>query len=150
MGQCNGGAKFIGEVYNGFSATGLKVAADSALLESFVPPSVVNRARFELRFTPVGGKYRIQFGLVQNASGSQVVWFVDDTVSLPFSQAVFQLGLHSYTPTKDAGCGPTIEDVQKHLGCAANTSHWSDFSIDNAVPFTIDPRPPQPAGDATT
>src|SRR5207249_10513736 len=119
------------------------------LLESLVPPSVVNRARFELRFTPVGGRYRIQFGLVQSP-GSPGVWFVDATATLPFSRAVCQLGLHSYTPTKDAGCGPTIEDVQRGLGCAPNTWHWSDFSIDNPIPFTIDPATPWAAGDAAT
>jgi hypothetical protein len=149
MDQFNSGTIFKGEVYDNFDSTALKGAGD-ALLESFAPPSVVNRARFQLRFTPVAGGYHIQFGLVQNASGSQVAWFVDDTVSLPFSQGVFQLGLHSYTPTKDAGCGPTIEDVQKGLGCAPNTWHWSDFAINNAVPFTIDPATPWAAGDAAT
>jgi hypothetical protein len=150
MDQFNGGTIFTGDVYNNFKSTDLKGAGGASLLESFVPPSVVNRGDFELRLTPVGGRYRIQFGLVKSDVGSPVAWFVDDTVSLPFSQGVFQLGLHSYTPTKDAGCGPTIEDVQKGLGCAANTWHWSDFSINNAVPFTIDPGNPWAAGDAAT
>ena len=150
MDEFNSGTIFTGEVYSNFSSTELHSTDD--LLESFVPPSTVNRDQFELRLTPTGGRYRIQFGLpgVRGANGSTGVWFVDDTVSLPFSEGVVQLGQHSYTPTKDAGCGPTVEGLQKGLVCAPNTWHWSNFSISDAVPFTIDPGTPWAAGDGAT
>lgn len=151
MDQFNGGTIFEAEALNDFQSA--DVSSDGGdLLEQYETPSVVNRARFELRITPAGGRFHVQFGLpdYKNANGTLGHWFVDGTVALPFTQAVFQLAQHSYTPTKDAGCGPTIEDQQRGFSCAANTWHWSDFSISNSVPFTIDTGTPGAAGDAST
>jgi hypothetical protein len=44
-----------------------------------------------------------------------------------------QIGHHSYTPEKD--CSPVIVPTS----CTANTWHWDNVEIDQAVPFTIIP-----------
>jgi hypothetical protein len=151
MNEFNSGTIFNAELYNNFNEQDLPNTGD--ILEQYVTPSVVNRAQFELRLTPQGGsKYRVQFGLPTFSNGQGVVghWFIDDVVSLPFSNAVVQLGQHSYTPSKDAGCGPTIEDEQKGMGCTGDTWHWSNFAISNSIPFTIDPGTPDTIGDTNS
>jgi len=144
MDQFNSGTTFVGETINNFNETDL--ASTDDLLESYETPSVVNRAQFELRITPLGGsRYQVQFGLPATKT-----WFVNGTTTLPFTQAVLQLGQHSYTPTKDDGCGPTVEDEQRGFSCQPNTWHWSNLAISNPVPFTIDTGTPSVVGDTAT
>jgi hypothetical protein len=52
------------------------------------------------------------------------------TKPLTFSQGVVQFVHHSYNPTK---CDVTMVPG----GCHADTWHWSDFSISNAVQYTL-------------
>src|SRR5204863_66418 len=59
--------------------------------------------------------------------------WVDANVSLPFAQGVVQVGHHSYTPTKDAGCGPPPGQTS----CEPDTWHWSDFAISRSGSFGI-------------
>jgi hypothetical protein len=54
------------------------------------------------------------------------VWWMDANIApLPFTQGVVTLVHHSYNPEKHAP------------GTGVDTFHWSNFSISNAVPFTI-------------
>ncbi len=82
---------------------------------SVVPPSGVTRVQYEIDIS----SGHIKFGL------PGVVTWTDTNVSVPFSQGVVQLVHHSYNPLKH------------NPGTGIDTYHWSNFSISNAVPFTI-------------
>jgi hypothetical protein len=63
--------------------------------------------------------------------GTSSTW-LNDSLQLPFNQAVVQLAHHSYNP--DKGCS---------LHPCPGTFHWSNFAISQAQPFTM-LRPQQP------
>lgn len=61
-----------------------------------------------------------------------LVWMDADIPPLAWSQGVFQLGHHSYTPDKDASChapGPS--------GLCSSGWHWDNITLSPSVPFTI-------------
>jgi hypothetical protein len=88
--------------------------------ESFLSPSATRRDTFELRLS----RTHLKFGMPQyNFS-----WVDANIADLGWTQGVLQLGHHSYTPDK----GDCMQG-----GCGPDTWHWSDVSINSAVPFTI-------------
>jgi hypothetical protein len=105
-------------------------------LASLVPPSATTRSTFEIDIS----SSHVRFGLPGVGAGG--AWWVDTNISpLGWSQGIVQLTHHSYNPVKHCG------------SCGVDTWHWSNFSIDKSVPFTILPgveRSVNPAGGATT
>jgi len=110
---------FTGQDIRNFNGTDL---GGSGAVEDVVPQSANTRSRFELDISST----HVRFGMPD-----QNLWFVDRDLAspLPYSQAVFQIEQHSYTPDKQCNPTPTF--------CFANTWHWSDFTISNSVPFTM-------------
>jgi hypothetical protein len=140
MDQYNSGTIFRAITTNNFSETTL--GSDWwDTLESRLGPSANTRTTFELDLTPT----HIRFGIP-----SINFWWIDHSMSVNFTQAVLQLGHHSYDPTKGAGCGPPPEEKALGLGCQPDTWHWSNLSISNAIPFTIDQGAPTFTGNNGT
>jgi hypothetical protein len=81
------------------------------------------RTAFELDISTT----HIRFGI------PAVNWWVIDNdfpTPLPFNQAIFQVNHDSYDPCKDQGSNLASP-------CKADTWHWSDFTINPSVPFTM-------------
>jgi hypothetical protein len=123
---------FSGTDWRNFAGTG--IAGLGGSVEGVVAQSSTIRSRFELDISST----HVRFGMPDSN-----VWFVDGNLAspLPYSQAIFQFEQHSYTPDKECTPTPTF--------CAANTWHWSDVTISNAVPFTILNADTFQAGDGT-
>jgi hypothetical protein len=92
------------------------------------------------QFTPPSATVRtpIRFAVSQThltvtiAGGT----FIDTAlpVALPWDHSIFQVVHHSYTPTKDGG--------------TPDTWHWSNLTIDRAVPYFLSMGMPEAAGDS--
>ena len=120
MDQFNGETIYRGYVINNYSQTEIPGAwwssLDSALASVGRSPSPSVRDTFRLEVS----KTHVKFG-----APALNWWPIDADVSeLGFSQGVFQIGQHSYNPTKDNAGEPA-------------TWHWDNISIEPAVPFTI-------------
>lgn len=120
--------RFTAELYRGCvpgncNSIDLPVASGDTW-DSRVPPSARIRTTFQLDVS----QNHVRFGIP-----SVNLWWVDTNVSLPFSQGILQVGHHSYTPTKDAGCGPPPGQTS----CEPDTWHWSDFAISRTGTFGI-------------
>ena len=131
MNEFNQGTTFEAEVYSNFQSHALPSNWWTSL-ESQVTPSAVTRSTFELDLS----QSHLRFGIPLMAGGGSM-WWVDSAVSLPFTAGVVQLGHHSYTPDKSAGCGPPPEQKALGLGCAPNTWHWGGLSMSAASQFTL-------------
>jgi len=122
-----GGSKFsVFEILNfvfnqnaGFSA-GLQTSVEQTI--AGLTPSNT-RSQFELDISTT----HIRFGIP-----AANVWFIDNNfpTPLPFNQAIFQINHDSYDPCKDQGSNLTNP-------CKADTWHWSDVTINPAIPFTM-------------
>jgi hypothetical protein len=89
---------------------------DGTCLADVLAASGTVRTTYEIDLS----QNHVRFGLPGTNS-----WWTDANVSVPFTQGIVQIVHHSYNPLKhDPGTG-------------IYTWHWSDFSISNAVPFTI-------------
>lgn len=88
--------------------------------DSFLEPSATRRDTFELRIS----RNHIKFGMP-----AYNFWWVDTDISPPldWDKAVFQLGHHSYNPTKDC----------PFQTCYANSWHWDNVNIYPAQIFTM-------------
>lgn len=91
-----------------------------------IQPSASVRTPFELTFDAHGYTFRVAPSAP--VGGGTVLLQGTWSKPLTFSQGVVQFEHHSYNPDK---C-----DVVA-LKCAADTWHWSDFSISSAVPYTM-------------
>lgn len=132
MDQFNQGTIFSGEVYSNFQSHALSNNWWTTL-EALMTPSATIRSTFELDLS----SSHIRFGIpVLPATGGSI-WWVDSGISVPFTRGVVQLGHHSYTPDKSAGCGPPPEQKALGLGCAPNTWHWGGLSMSSAVAFSL-------------
>lgn len=71
----------------------------------------------------------------------------DFPTPLTFTQAVFQVIHHSYTPTK--GVCDSVPAEQEALGkcLEPDTWHWSNLAISSAVPYTLINGAPDAVGD---
>ena len=76
------------------------------------------------QFTLTVSAGHVRFGM---AGPSASATWIDDAVSLPFSQAVVQLAHRSYNPSKACGFDGT---------CGPNTFHWSDFAMTGSAPIS--------------
>ena len=86
--------------------------------------SAITRTRYELDVS----KTHVRFGLPDYGT-----WFVDADATVPFSRGVVQLQHHAYDSGKQCHAGSPFQ----YVDCVNNTWHWSDFSLSNAVPFTM-------------
>jgi hypothetical protein len=94
--------------------------------DSRVPPSERIRTPFELDLS----QNHVRFGI----PSANLFWIDTDVPGgLPFTSGIVQIGHHSYTPLKDAGCGPPPGQAT----CEPNTWHWSDFAITRTSSFGI-------------
>jgi hypothetical protein len=91
-----------------------------------IQPSTVTRTPFELTISKAGYTFRVAPSSPVGAG--KVLLSGAWSKPLTFSQGVVQFAHHSYNPTK---C-----DVVA-LSCKADTWHWSDFSISQAVQYTM-------------
>jgi hypothetical protein len=82
----------------------------------------VKRTQFALTISPT----HIKFG----APELGYYWVDTPITKLAWTRGVVQLSHHSYNPTKHCTPSPV-------LACVADTWHWSNFYISNAVPFTL-------------
>lgn len=100
--------------------------------DSILTPSPKDRATFELQLS----KNHIKFGMPpQLLTSNRSVYWVDTAIpELGWTQAVVQLGHHSYNPTKDC---PEANIPGPDGTCKPNTWHWDDIQISNSVPFTM-------------
>jgi hypothetical protein len=126
----NEGTMFRGYTLKDFVGTDI-TTDDWLKYEDLLTTSAVRRDPFELRIS----RTSVKFGLPQYNK-----WWVDKTIpDLGWDRAVLQFAHHSYTPWK--GC--------MNGNCDANTWHWDNVNISNAVPFTMI-KGDQPFVDATT
>jgi hypothetical protein len=104
--------------YDNFAGSSIPRARSDSL-SNLVPPSGSVRTTYEIDLS----QNHVRFGLPTVAGG---MWWTNTDISpLGFTQGIVQITHHSYNPTKhDPGTG-------------VDTWHWSNFSIDNTVPFTI-------------
>ncbi|MGE3077132.1 MAG: hypothetical protein AB7N24_20580 [Dehalococcoidia bacterium] len=120
MDQFNGETIYRAYVINNYSQTEIPGAwwstLDSALAGVGRVPSASVRDTFHLEIS----RTHVRFG------APELNWWpIDSDISpLSFTQGVFQIGQHSYNPTKDGAGEPA-------------TWHWDNISINPAVPFTI-------------
>jgi len=91
-----------------------------------ITPSAVTRTPFELTISSSGYTFRVAPSSA--VGGGKVLLTGQWSKPLTFTQGVVQFAHHSYNPEK---C-----DVIA-VKCAADTWHWSDFSISSAVPYTL-------------
>jgi hypothetical protein len=115
----------------------IRINTKTPQLENFVTTSPVRRDTWEIRIS----KTRLKFSMFINRGAPPAlnavpdVVFVDDPIpgGLAWSQGVFQLGHHSYNPTKDCG----TSNHQGFKPCGPGTWHWDNVSISPSKPFTI-------------
>ena len=131
MSEFNQGTIFTAETYNNFQSSGLP-GNWWTTLESLMPASALTRTTFELQLS----QNHLRFGIPILPNAQSFYW-IDTGISLGFTSGVVQLGHHSYTPDKSAGCGPPVEQKALGLTCAPNTWHWGGLSMTSAVPFTL-------------
>jgi hypothetical protein len=121
MDQFNG-TVFRANVMDNFKSVALP-SRDGKSLERLVgSPSAVNRTTFELKISPT----HLKFGAPKLGYN----WVDTSLTALKWTRGIVQLAHHSYNPTKDC-------KAQGLPACLPNTWHWSNFSISNAVPFTL-------------
>jgi hypothetical protein len=112
------GTTFHGSTLRDFQATDITTNYHMGY-ESFLTTSAIRRDTFELRIS----RTSVKFGMPQYGK-----WWIDRAIpDLGWDRAVLQLAHHSYTPWK--GC--------LNGNCDANTWHWDNVSISNAVPFIM-------------
>lgn len=116
------GTIWRGAVIDNFKATSLPLNGLKTLEKLLGSTSAVTRTTFELTIS----RNHIKFG----APTLGFYWIDAAIPQLPWSRGVVQLSHHSYNPTKH--CTPSGT-----LTCLPDTWHWSNFSISNAVPFTL-------------
>lgn len=125
MGEFNNDTNFSGEVFRNFRSQGLN-SSWWVTEHQFMQTSAKTRSRFELDIS----RTHIRFGMPDFNR-----WWIDTSIpDLGWSRGVVQLGHHSYTPDKAAGCGPPVGATN---GCQPNTWHWGGLSMSSAVPFTM-------------
>ncbi len=111
---------FEASVVRDFVSTRLRTADTTSYEAAFRArgraPSATIRDTFELRIS----RTRIQFGMP-----NYNLWWIDTRIpgGLGWSQAVIQLGHHSFNPAGDGG--------------APTTWHWDNIGASPSVPFTI-------------
>jgi hypothetical protein len=96
-------------------------------------------ARFAARGSSTSASRRDTVTITISRTHLRVTWGglpmvdADFPAPLAFTQAVVQLGHYSYNPDKECGVSP----IAGNGACTANTWHWDDVRLSNAVPFTI-------------
>ena len=130
MNEFNQGTIWTAETYSNYQATGLG-GNWWTTLESVMPASPTVRTTFQLDLSTS----HLRFGIPLLPTGGSMYW-IDTGINLPFTRGIVQLGHHSYTPDKSAGCGPPVEQKALGLGCAPNTWHWGGIVMTSAVAFT--------------
>jgi hypothetical protein len=126
MDMANGNTMFRTSVIRDFKETDVAEQLWWVGYESLLTPDAARRDTFELRLS----RTYVRFGM----PGYNFFWSDTAIADLGWSRGIVQLGHHSYTPNKDAGCGINQNAA---TGCAPNTWHWDNMSISPAVPFTI-------------
>ena len=115
---------YSGQDIRNFQAAGIPGPGGAVddVADTASPLAAKNRQTFQLDISST----HVRFGMPAANK-----WFVDGNLSspLPYSQAIIQFEQHSYTPDKQCNVTSTF--------CAANTWHWSNLAISNAIPFTI-------------
>jgi hypothetical protein len=91
-----------------------------------ITPSAVTRTPFEFTFDRTSYVFRVAPSAP--VGGGKVIFQGKWSSPLAFTQGVVQFSHHSYNPDK---CDVT------NITCAADTWHWSNFSISNAVHYTM-------------
>lgn len=131
MEQFNSGTIFKAETYNNFLGQGI-ASNWWTTLEDVMTPSAKIRSVFQLDLS----SSHLRFGIPLTPTAGSMYW-IDTAISVPFTRGVVQLGHHSYTPDKSAGCGPPPEQKVIGLGCAPNTWHWGGLNMSSSVPFSL-------------
>lgn len=100
--------------------------------DTVLSASPKDRATFELEIS----KNHVKFGLPAQplTSNKSIYWADSDIDDLGFTDAVLQLGHHSYNPTKDCNVANTPGPDGT---CKPNTWHWDNINMTNATPFTL-------------
>ena len=122
MDQFNG-TVFRANVLDNFKSQSLPSKDGKSLERVIGSPSAVTRTTFELTVSATHLKFgapKFGYNWVDTPLTSPLTW----------TRGIVQLAHHSYNPTKE--CTP-----KGLLTCQPNTWHWSNFSISNAVPFTL-------------
>jgi hypothetical protein len=117
--------------------TGFKAATHNGVIANYGPlyqaDSRTQRDKFQITID------RDQFSfckLTGEPSGQPVCFMKDTPHGLGFTQAIFQIGHHSYTPTK----GECFQLSCTNKGAASGlptTMHWDNVVLSPSVPFTI-------------
>lgn len=123
MSDTNGETNFYAELFRNHQSVDVPVVDNAPTLEGVVSVSARNRVPYELSIS----RTHIKFGI----PSLNVFWVDADIPPLSFNQGVVQFGHHSYTPEKEP-CVPAHQ-----TRCAADTWHWSDFSISPAAPIRM-------------
>jgi hypothetical protein len=87
-----------------------------------IKPSAATRTPFEMVISQTGFIFRVATS--SPVAGGKVLMQGNWTKPLTFSRGVVQFSHHSYNPAKCDSCTP-------------DTWHWSNFSISNAVQYTL-------------
>lgn len=100
--------------------TKISARAGSLPLNQALAPSGAIRSTYEIDVSTT----HIRYGLPTVGTGN---WWIDSNIApLPYNQAVMQIVQYSYNPDKHCG------------SCTSNdTWHWSNLTINPAIPFTI-------------
>lgn len=120
--NCNGDDMFrIVREDAGGDSFGHEQDVSDCLQASGITPSAVTRTPFELVVSTTGWIFRIGAGSAQ--APGKVLSSGNWNIPLTFTRGVVQFVHHSYNAAKDGGI--------------PSTWHWSDFSISNAVQYTL-------------
>jgi hypothetical protein len=138
MDNAFGGSNFRGIVVNNFGATEYGAGPWDGY-ENKMTPSPKHRTTFEVRISKTHLRMGIPGGQLDVTGkpingGQEIVFFDANIPDLGWDKGIVQFGHHSYNPTKD--CTP---DPSKPVGytCTADTWHWDQISISNAIPFNM-------------
>ena len=113
------------------SFCGIDVGAESPTFtqQTGIVPSKVTRTPFQFTFDSRSYTFRVAPNAP--AGAGKVILSGRWPKPLTFSQGVVQFSQHSYNPDK---CDIGVIDATT---CEAGTWHWSDFSMSNAVAYTL-------------
>jgi hypothetical protein len=137
---------FEGYVYRDFRPTNLGAFSRPPFLESLLTdgPSGAARMTFQLQVSSTHVRFGMpaQKGLKLPAEMTDGIWWVNNDLPAPLDwhQAVFQVGHHSYSPTK-------FGDTRIPQSLLPGTWHWSDFNVSSFAPLNIDWATPGTVGN---
>jgi hypothetical protein len=117
------------EAVNSFRPTGVAEEVQGFNSATGIVDSKTIRTPFELTISRT--EYSLKVGAGSAVGAGKTLLQGTFPTPLPFTQSVVQFSQIAYDPEK---CDTGAMDASS---CQANTWHWSDFAISNAVPYTL-------------